>query len=125
MLTANVLNSDATLNDFEEIGSVQFIPGEQITLVLQLINPQLNLRFVPLAGSIITLILNNADGTVLNPAMTMMTDDRSIISGVITSTQSANLIGGNIQFKVDNGGTGSDIILGWCQNGLQQITPNN
>ncbi len=36
MITARVLNSGATLNDFREIGSLDLVPGSEIVLVLRL-----------------------------------------------------------------------------------------
>jgi hypothetical protein len=119
MLKADVLNSDASLNSFKVINTLEYIPGSDFTLVVQLTQPQRDgLRYMTEAGATLTLHLPKKDGTSQDLTMTAMAGDSSIWSGDITSEQSADLASGNATFTLDEGG---DKTLGWIENALALI----
>lgn len=123
MLIADVISRDFTLNDFEVIGSLSFIPGENTTLAIRLKQsdrPDL-LRYIPPSTAVLTIHMNNIDGTQTDLVMTALTDDRSIWSGAITQAMSSVLAGGNITFDLDVLNDGTNIIKGWIQNALSLI----
>lgn len=125
MLSGLVLNSDATVNNFKEIGSKQFIPGEQFTLVVRLFNNELDLRYIPPVTTLRSITFNNRDGSTLtksNADITVFTDDRSIMSVVISEAESLELSSGNFSFELDILGDGSEIRKGIVLSGL---SPNN
>jgi hypothetical protein len=122
MLSALVLNSDATLNNFIVIGTKEFISGSAFTLVLRTINTELSdLRYVPASTSTIKIIVQKSNGAEVEISGTYETDDRSISRYQIDATQSETIIGGNIQFKIDVLGDGTQIIKGFVQNGLSKL----
>lgn len=122
MLTADVLSTDATLNNFQVIGSLQFIPGEQTKLFIRLTQPQRdNLRFIAPSTTDFTFYLPKKDGTMLELSGTSMVDDRSIWSTVLEEADTEELIGGNITFELDLLGDGTQIEKGWVQNALNLL----
>jgi hypothetical protein len=119
MLTADVISTDATLNNFDVINSLSFIPGEQTTLFIRLKQDRKDgLRYMTPSTTIFTFYLPKKDGTVLESTGTVMTDDRSIWSTTLQEVDTEDLIGGNFTFDVDLLGDGSKILKGWVQNGL-------
>lgn len=121
MITAKILNSDALLNNFKEIGSLDFVPGAEVTLVIRLFDTQLSLRHIPPAAAITKIFLNKTDGTILEKTMTPLTDDRSIQSVVLEEAETDVLLGGNFTLEIDVIGDGSKIEKGMVQNGLRKI----
>jgi hypothetical protein len=122
MITASILNSTASLNDFDVIGSLEFIPGAPFTLVIRLEQDQRldALRYIPDISSSLVIYLPKKDGTDLAVNMTVFTDDRSIWSAQISQADSEDLASGNITFDLTDNGV---LRKGWIQNGLQlQIT---
>lgn len=117
MLSGKVLNSTATLNDFDEIESLEFISGEEITLVIRLTQRQRTdeLRYVPSLGATLTLTLPQTDGTTVDVAPSVFTDDRSIWSVVLTETDTATLAPGAIELTLVDGGT---TLKGFISNSL-------
>jgi len=120
MLIGQVLSSDAVLNHFDVIETLSFIPGEETTLVLRLLQSQRHdhLRYVADLTATLTVHLANTDGTQLTLAMTPMTGDYSIWSATLTEAQTAELLGGNFTFDLV---TGTKTVKGWVQNGLSMI----
>jgi hypothetical protein len=120
MLSAQILDSHATVNSFEVIESLNFIPGEETTLVLRLYQPQRRdkLRWVAGATATLTLHIPQADGTELELAATPMVGDFSIWSVLLTEAQTAEFIGGNFTFELVEG---TVTTLGYVQNGLSLI----
>ncbi len=125
MLSGQILNSDATTNNFIVTDSKEFIPGEQFTLVIRVVNPELDdLRFVQPSASLPKITLTTLDGTdivILSGAITVNPDDRSIMTTIIQESVSLNLAGGNFQFELDVIGDGSEILKGIVENGLARI----
>lgn len=122
MISAQILNTDATLNNFEELTSAEFIPGEQFRLVIRLLDTTKDLRYVPASSTILTLILQKTDGTELEKTATVLdAGDRSIQYVDISELESEDLLGGNIQLKLDIAGDGTNIRKGMIYNGLQKV----
>lgn len=116
MLTGQVLNSDATLNSFEPIGSLAFIPGESVTLFIQLTQPQkASLRYMATSSPTLTVHLPNKDGTTTDLTMTVLAGDSSIWSGDIDSATTALISGGNLTFTLVEG---ANTTQGWIQSAL-------
>jgi len=121
MITAKILNSDAILNNFKEIGSLDFVPGAEVTLVIRLQDTQLELRHIPPATAIVKAIFNNTDGTTLEKIMAPLTDDRSIRSVILQEAETDLLLGGNFTLEIDVLGDGSKIEKGIVINGIRKI----
>jgi len=121
ILTLKVINSDATLNNFFDIGSVQIVKGSDATILLQLNQTDRKLRYIPNAGAVITIDLLKSDNTVLTKTATQpFADDRSVIQFVLTDTETLNLISQNLKVKVNEGG---DIIFALLQSAFQMVSP--
>jgi hypothetical protein len=122
MLTAKILNSAASLNNFKEIASLEFILGEELNLVFRLQDPQFNLRHVPPVTAIVKVTFNNIDGTTLEKTATEVdSGDRSMQTVNLTELETENILGGNISFQVDVLGDGTEIIKGIIYNALSKI----
>ena len=121
MITAKILNSDATLNNFKEIGSLDFVPGSEVKLVIRLWDTQLDLRRIPAAAAVVKIFLNKTDGTTLEKTMTPLADDRSIMSTTLDETETEELLGGNFTIEEDVLGDGTQIKKGMVQNGIRRI----
>lgn len=120
MLTLKVLNSDAQLNSFIDIGSARVARGSDATLILQLIQPDKKIRFIPGASTVITVDLKNSDQTTLTlTASFPFADDRSIIQVLISDTQTLNLISQRLIAKLVDG---ADIEFAILDFGLQMVS---
>lgn len=119
MLIATPLSSDTSLNDFDILDAVQFIPGASFSFFLRLLQPEKNeLRYVADPAATLTVTLPKKDGTDLSVTMTPLTGDFSIWSGSVSSTDSEDLASGNLTFTLDESGT---ITKGWAENALQLV----
>lgn len=106
MLLAHVLNSDATLNSFDVLGTLEFIPGGEYELFIRLYQPQREdeLRYIPLTGATLEAYFPQSGGLdALEIAFTSLTDDRSIWHATLSETDTANLLGGNFTFDLVEG----------------------
>ena len=124
MLAGQILNSEATVNNFIVLGGKSFIPGSQFKLFIRVINDDLNLRYVPPATATRTITLIGLDGTDIvksNADITVLGDDRSIMCVTIEESESENLQGGNFSFSIDVNGDGTDIKKGIVSNGLSRV----
>ncbi len=122
MLSAKVLNSDATLNDYKILDVLNFIPGEQVKLFVQIFDLDHQIRFIPPEDAIVTFCFINNDGSMLDKVspddITILEDDRSLMYMTIEEAESLELSGGNVTFKIDLDGDGTRIVRGMIQNGL-------
>lgn len=120
MLIATVLNSTASLNDFDVIGSLSFIPGEETTLVIRLQQPQRDdlLRYIPDSGSTLSINLPRKNDDPLAKSMTALADDRSIWSATLSSSETEELATGNLFFELTESGS---VKKGLIENGLQLV----
>jgi hypothetical protein len=120
ILTLKVLNSDATLNSFEDIGNYEFVKGSTAILKLQLFQPDKHIRYIPVSGATITMDFQKSDNTVLTKTATYpFADDRSIIQISLTAVETALIISQNLVAKLDETGTITYAIL---QGGLQLVS---
>jgi hypothetical protein len=123
MFTAQVISSNVTINDFDVIGTLSFIPGAQIVFAIrlqQIQRPDL-LRYIPPSTALLSVTFQNIDGSQLTKTMTSLTDDRSIWTGTLLSTDTANLASGNCVLSLDLLGDGSNIDKGYIQAALTLI----
>lgn len=122
MIKAKVLNSDAVLNNYKEIGSLEFINGEQKTLNIQLFETELNLRYVPPTTCVVTLLFNKSDGTTLSKTASVLdSGDRSLRTVSLSESETTTLIGGNVQISLDILGDATEIRKGIILNALVRI----
>lgn len=120
LLTLNVLNEDATLNNWQIIGNAQIARGSDAKIILQLIQAERKIRYIPDVAAVITADFLNSDGTTLSKTATFpFADDRSIIQFVLSDAETANLIGQNLVVEVQEGSNTSIAVL---QMGLQMIS---
>jgi hypothetical protein len=119
MISGQILNSDASLNNFIVLDSKAFIPGEQFDIVFRLINQDLELRYIPPATATIKVVFNTSSGVDLEiNASYVDVLDRSLVKLTISEAQSEDLIGGNFSFEIDVLGDGTEIKKGFAQNAL-------
>lgn len=123
MFTANVISSNVTINDYDNITTLNFIPGAQIVFAIQLIQSQRAdlLRYIPPSTSLLTVTFQNIDGSQATKSMTSLVDDRSIWTATLLSTDTAMLASGNCVLNLDLLGDGSNIDKGFIQAALTLI----
>lgn len=122
VLGANVLNSDATLNWFFQISSLDFVPGSAAKLVIQLIDLQKDLRYVANSAATLTFTLNETDGSTVTKTGTILdSGDRSLWYVNLASSDTQNLLSGNFLFTLDVLGDGTDLISGQVVNGVRSL----
>lgn len=117
-LTAKILNSDAVLNSWREIGSLDFQPGESQTLQLRIFDLSEGIRYTPPSGTTMTVTFNTTTGT-LEKIATLNSDDRALATIALTPSETQDMIGGNFTFSLDEGG--GTIRKGVVRNGLRKI----
>lgn len=123
VLTAKILNSDASLNSFFEISSLDFIPGAPIDLVIRLHSPQRDLRYVPGASAQVDVIFNKTDGTNLTKAASVVdSGDRSMWKVSLTAAETEEILSGNFTFELDVNGDNTVIWTGLVSNGVRSLS---
>ncbi len=114
MLSGDILNSEASLNNHFKLGTKEFFPGDEFTIVIRIMDKEQEIRYVPDADVVLTVIFNNLDGTELeieDADITVFENDRSIISIDISEAQSLNLAGGSFTFVlVEDGVTKKGLV---------------
>lgn len=117
MLSAKILNSQAKLNDFDIVGSIKFIPGESVPLVIRLFQPDRvdELRYVPQLAATLEISLMDTTGSETTKTMTVNSDDRSIWSTILTPTETETLAGGILSFTLTEGIT---VTKGFVENAI-------
>lgn len=122
ILTLKVLNDDATLNNWQDMGgSAQIVRGSDAKLNLQIFQVDRKIRYIPDVAAVITSDFLKSDGTTLSKTATFpFADDRSIIQFSFTDAETALLIGQNIVVDIQEGANTSIAIL---QMGLQMVSP--
>lgn len=121
VLTLKVLNEDASLNNFVDMGgTAQIVRGADAKLILELFQVDRKIRYVPISGAVISVDFLNSDGTTLSKTATFpFADDRSIIQIVLTDSETELLISQNIIASIVEGSNTSIAIL---QQGLQMVS---
>ncbi len=119
-----VLNSDATLNDFTDIDTARIVRGADATILLRILQPEKNkIRYVPDTGATFSITFLRSD-----PALTLVkvptqpfADDRSILQIDLIDTETLDLISQSLNLEMNEGTIKSFAIL---QNGFQVVTLN-
>ena len=76
-MIARLINSDASLNNFQEIGSVDYVPGEDKRVAFRLFDEQLGIRYIPGATATVDITIYKSDNTTLDVSATVISaDDR-------------------------------------------------
>lgn len=118
-LSLKVLNSDAILNSFIDIGSLQIYKGADAKLIVQLFQPDKKIRYIPASGAVITIDFLKNDNTVLTKTATYpFADDRSILQFVLSDTETLTVVSQNLLAKIDEAG---NISYAGLQMGLQLV----
>lgn len=104
MLSAKVLNSSATFNSYNEIGTLAFIPGEELKFVMQLHQPQHPdaIRYMTVAPEALSVTFSTKTGTLVK-SMAFFAEDRSICWVTLSATDTAELVSGSITFDITGG----------------------
>lgn len=120
VLSLKVLNEDATLNNFVDIGSAKIYKGSDAKLILQLFQPDRKIRYIPASGAVITVDFLKSDGTTLTKTGTVpFADDRSIFQIVLSDLETVDIVSQNLIAKVVEG---SDTSYAVMQSGLQMVS---
>ncbi len=119
-LTAKILNSDATLNSWTDIGSLTFQPGETKTLQMRLFDQDEGIRFTPPAAAVMTVTFNTTTGTLVKTA-TLNADDRALATVALTAADTEKMLSGNFTFSIDLLGDSSQIAKGLVRSGLSKL----
>lgn len=117
-LGLKVLNSDAVLNNFEELNTVSIVRGADAKVVMRLVQPaHKGLRYVPASGATFSITLQNSDGTTLVKTPTQpFADDRSILQITLSEAETAALISQGLNVEMNEGAEKTFAVL---QSGLQ------
>lgn len=120
-LTLQVLNADATLNDFNVIDVQKFSGGADVDFVFRLLQPDKKLRYVPVSGSTISIQFKKSDNTSITKTGTFIfADDRSVFKVSLTSVESATVITQYIKAVLNEAGVISHAIL---EGAIQRVSP--
>lgn len=122
MLSAKLLNSDASLNSFFEISSLDFVAGSQIDLALRLFDSQKSIRYVPPATASLKIFIQTADTEIEKTMSLIDSDDRSMWNTTLSESDTEDALGGSIRFELDVAGDGTNIQKGLILNALREIT---
>lgn len=111
MIKAKLLNSEASLNDFFFIDSLAFIPGENITVAIQIFDSQKNIRFIPPSNAELSMTFIDTDGEdVVKSASIIDADDRSMWKVELSQAETETLSGQNVEISLDLDGDGVTIF---------------
>ena len=114
-----MLNEDATLNNFVNVGSAQFTPNFPVKFVMRLIQQVRDLRYVPSASATFSITFKLSDGTTLTKTPTFLdAGDRSLLTVSLSASETQLLIGQNLSVTVTDG---SDVSAASLQNAIQNI----
>jgi hypothetical protein len=118
ILNLQILNEDATLNNFMILGSSRFVSGNPLKLVMRLVLECRNIRYITEVGATFSITLQKSDGTTLTKNPTVkFADDRSIIELNLTEVETQNLIGQDLKLEITEGANKHLALLSL---GLQQ-----
>lgn len=123
MISAQLLNSDASLNNFFTIEAVKYVPGETVKINIKLINDELGIRYIPGGSATVTLSFPKTDNTTLNKTATLIdTGDRSMWTVTISAAESLELASNTIEVTLDKLGDGTDLAKAMMYNTLSKNT---
>lgn len=119
VLDLKIINKDAQLNNFFEVGSARFVPGFPVKINMRLFNSELKLRHVPSAAATFAITLKNSDGTTISKVPTALdAGDRSLLTMDLTGTETSLLIGQKFELVITDG---SDTCIAVAPMGLQGV----
>lgn len=122
MIKAKLLNSGASLNDFFFMDSLDFVPGENLTICIQIFDAQKNIRYIPPLAAELTMTFVNADGDEFDKvAAVVSADDRSMWKVSLSQVETATLAGQNIEISLDVEGDATVILKAVIANGVIRI----
>lgn len=110
MIAAQLLNSEASLNNFFVLSALNFIPGENLTVAVQILDPQRGIRYIPPAAAELTLTFTKRDSTdLVKTAAVIDADDRSMWKVTLSQAETTDLSGANVVVSLDVNGDASVI----------------
>ena len=114
LITANLINVQATLNNFFKVPSVNYIPGQPVTINFQIVDPVSGNRLVAGASGTCSVVFYNTDASQLTVPASMLfnPDDKSMWSVTLTGMQTQNINGGNFIINLDELGDGTKLDSG-------------
>lgn len=102
MINAKLISSDATLNNFKELGALDITPGENADVAIRLFDEQKGIRYVAGASAEVKLRFINKDGTTLEKTATAVdAGDRSMWRVSLSQAETTDLGGSNIEVELD------------------------
>jgi len=126
MILSQVLNSEASLNAFFEISQITYVPGENMVIVVRLIDRERGIRYVadnPAAIVTLSFEINSTPAVPLDVvAVEVAPLDRSIWRVSLSVAQVMDLAGSNIQVTLDKLGDGTEICRTVLRNILRRTT---
>lgn len=123
MISVHLINSEATLNDFFPLSSVEYTPGDVFTVAFQIFNSQKDLRYVQSANAEVTVTFTNTDGdeTELDgPAVVVHAGDRSLWKIPVTAAESAVIGASNLKITLDVEGDAVSVFSAILKNALSK-----
>jgi hypothetical protein len=122
MINAKLLNPDASLNDYFFIGSLNFVPGENLTVAIQIFDAHRKIRYIPPATAELTMTFINKDGSELvKTASVIDADDRSMWKAEISQAESELLAGQNVEISLDPDGDGDPLMIALLANAIIRV----
>jgi len=118
MLSGSLLNSNATLNHFHEMGSLEIFRGEEIVVQIRLKDRQSGNRYIPAVGAVITIGFNTSKGK-LSVVATANADDRSMVSLTLQEADTELILSGDLKITVVEG---TVTKKGQITDGIQMVT---
>lgn len=119
MIKAKLLNSEASLNDFFLVEAIEFVPGENLTIALQIFNAEKGIRYIPPVAATMTLTFIDSEGDELvKNAAVIHADDRSMWKVSLTQLETETLAGQNIIVTLDVNGDATLIYKALIANGV-------
>lgn len=129
MLSAVLINPEATLNNYYPQDSVDFVAGSAVTMAFQITQSSKKAtpwpsgeRYVSPSTAIVTFTMNNNDATDFEVVGSFIdVGDRSLVSLSLSAAQTLNLQSGAITFTIDLLGDGTQILNGVILNVLHRV----
>lgn len=119
MIKVTLLNSGASLNDYFEVNALNFIPGENVTVAVHILDAQRSIRYIPPVAATLTLTFTDKDGEDIEKTATLIhADDRSMWTTTLSQSETEVLAGQNIVVSLDVNGDATVILKALIANGI-------
>lgn len=124
MLKIDLINDQATLNNFSILPNKEYVAGYPLVIKFRISDSDTKLRLIPSTVATCTCTFQKSDGTELVKTGTMLfnPDDRSLWSISLTTQDTLDVVGTNMLVKLDMLGDTTDIRIGMASNVLSKIT---